>query len=118
VAAQVGGVEGDDDFVSRAGEDLVVAPRAAVRLGGLVGLDVTHLDRPACRLWAIARHFSRLLATRTGTTCPYLPPVTALRHPRRQLCPDWRRLAPLLVKRVAVAAVMKTQETRLAGGTY
>jgi hypothetical protein len=44
VAAQVGGVEGDDDEVAHALGDLLVAARAQVRLAGLEGLNPPDLD--------------------------------------------------------------------------
>jgi hypothetical protein len=55
----VGRVERDDDLVSLAGSDLVVAARTAVRLVGLVGLDVPDFDlvaRPVERHRGSAAH--------------------------------------------------------------
>ena len=49
----LGRVGGHHDLVAEAGRDLVVAPRAAVGLHRLVGLDVTNLDGPFGKFGAV-----------------------------------------------------------------
>jgi hypothetical protein len=57
VPSFLGLLAGDDDLVTLAGPDLVVAAGAAVGLVGFVGLDVSHVDavvgfRPSVRTHA------------------------------------------------------------------
>jgi hypothetical protein len=48
-----GRVGGHHDLVAEAGRDLVVAPRAAIGLHRLVGLDVTDLEWPVGNFGAV-----------------------------------------------------------------
>jgi hypothetical protein len=60
-------IDGDDDLVAETGRDLVIAPRASIRLQRLVRLHVTDFERVATGVIA-GVHPRSAQSTRTSTT--------------------------------------------------
>jgi hypothetical protein len=66
VPAQVGGVDGDNDYMAGAAADLLRTARAHVRLRGLKGVNAADLDGSAQR--GINAHRSRAAMTAKAAT--------------------------------------------------